>query len=247
MGHVHPPRALLYRLPNVSTHWGAIRARLGPERWLEAAAHVVHRACSAERAELVAAPRRVRVCVCMCVHLVPLCVVVLAAPGACMSLRVRYDIRVDLIPCTCVVFIGGRSVVTMWCSACARVRQSSLSCRAHWSRAGGPFHIDIRISQPHTHGATAAHTHTPPARRRPGARVRAGQWHGRTPTRRDIEHTKAQPKRHSHSYTTRTVRSAGRRARARAFSISGETRREAGGDRRLGACCRASDQRVEKM
>ena len=91
MGHVHPPRALLYRLPNVSTHWGAIRARLGPERWLEAAAHVVHRACSAERAELVAAPRRVRVCVCMCVHLVPLCVVVLAAPGACMSLRVRYD------------------------------------------------------------------------------------------------------------------------------------------------------------
>ena len=193
MGHVHPPRALLYRLPNVSTHWGAIRARLGlyrlpnvsthwgairarlgPERWLEAAAHVVHRACSAERAELVAAPRRVRVCVCMCVHLVPLCVVVLAAPGACMSLRVRYDIRVDLIPCTCVVFIGGRSVVTMWCSACARVRQSSLSCRAHWSRAGGPFHIDIRISQPHTHGATAAHTHTPPARRRPGARSGPG-------------------------------------------------------------------------
>ena len=168
MGHVHPPRALLYRLPNVSTHWGAIRARLGPERWLEAAAHVVHRACSAERAELVAAPRRVRVCVCMCVHLVPLCVVVLAAPGACMSLRVRYDIRVDLIPCTCVVFIGG---VRSWCSAC---QQSSLSCRAHWSRAGGPFHIDIRISQPHTHGATAAHTHTPPARRRPGARSGPG-------------------------------------------------------------------------
>ena len=131
-----------------------------------------------------------------------------------------------------------------------RVRQSSLSCRAHWSRAGGAFHIDIRISQPHTHGATAAHTHTPPARRRPGARSGPGSGtgsHTATPTRRDIEHTKAQPKRHSHSYTTRTVRSAGRRARARAFSISGETRREAGGDRRLGACCRASDQRVEKM
>ena len=50
----------------------------------------------------------------------------------------------------------------------------SLIGRAHWSRAGGPFHIDIRISQPHTHGATAAHTHTPPARRRPGARSGPG-------------------------------------------------------------------------
>ena len=243
MGHVHPPRALLYRLPNVSTHWGAIRARLGPERWLEAAAHVVHRACSAERAELVAAPRRVRVCVCMCVHLVPLCVVVLAAPGACMSLRVRYDIRVDLIPCTCVVFIGGvRSFYVV-----LRVSTIvSLVSRALVARGGALSHRYQNFSTAHARRDSRAHPHAArPAA--PGRALRAGQWHGRTPTRRDIEHTKAQPKRHSHSYTTRTVRSAGRRARARAFSISGETRREAGGDRRLGACCRASDQRVEKM
>ena len=244
MGHVHPPRALLYRLPNVSTHWGAIRARLGPERWLEAAAHVVHRACSAERAELVAAPRRVRVCVCMCVHLVPLCVVVLAAPGACMSLRVRYDIRVDLIPCTCVVFIGG-------VRSCGAPRVNNrLSRVARIGRArGGPIGF-TSISEFLNRTRTARQPRTPTRRPPGGARARApgrAVRHGRTPTRRDIEHTKAQPKRHSHSYTTRTVRSAGRRARARAFSISGETRREAGGDRRLGACCRASDQRVEKM
>ena len=245
MGHVHPPRALLYRLPNVSTLWGAIRARLGPERWLEAAAHVVHRACSAERAELVAAPRRVRVCVCMCVHLVPLCVVVLAAPGACMSLRVRYDIRVDLIPCTCVVFIGGvRSYIL--CGAPPLSTIVSLVSRALVAR-GALSHPDIRNSQPHTHPRDSrAHPHAArPAA--PGRALRAGQWHGRTPTRRDIEHTKAQPKRHSHSYTTRTVRSAGRRARARAFSISGETRREAGGDRRLGHWGRAAALRINRF
>ena len=174
MGHVHPPRALLYRLPNVSTHWGAIRAQLGPERWLEAAAHVVHRACSAERAELVAAPRRVRVCVCMCVNLVPLCVVVLAAPGACMSLRVRYDIRVDLIPCTCVVFIGPREFGrrSMWCSAC---QQSSLSCRAHWSRAGGPFHYRYQnFSTAHARRDSRAHPHAARPAAPGRARVRAG-------------------------------------------------------------------------
>ena len=173
MGHVHPPRALLYRLPNVSTLWSAIRARLGPERWLEAAAHVVHRACSAERAELVAAPRRVRVCVCMCVNLVPLCVVVLAAPGACMSLRVRYDIRVDLIPCTCVVFIGGvRSGYYVWCSAC---QQSSLSSVARIGRArGGPF-TSISEFLNRTRTARQPRTpDTPPARRRPGARSGPG-------------------------------------------------------------------------
>jgi len=76
MGHVHPPRALLYRLPNVRPHLGAIGARLGPERWLEAAAHAVLWAWSAERAELAAAPRKVRgvcacVCVCVNVNLVP--------------------------------------------------------------------------------------------------------------------------------------------------------------------------------
>ena len=244
MGHVHPPRALLYRLPNVSTHWGAIRARLGlyrlpnvsthwgairarlgPERWLEAAAHVVHRACSAERAELVAAPRRVRMCVCMCVNLVPLCVVVLAAPGACMSLRVRYDIRVDLIPCTCVVFIGPREFGrSMWCSAC---QQSSLSCRAHWSRAGGPFHIDIRISQPHTHGATAAHTHTPPARRRPGARSGPGSGtvaaHRHTHTPRHRAHKSAAKETLTFLYDSHRPLRGAPGARARIFDLGGNT------------------------
>ena len=185
----------------------------------------------------------------MCVHLVPLCVVVLAAPGACMSLRVRYDIRVDLIPCTCVVFIRwtfGRYYVVLRVSD----NRVSLVSRALVARGGALSHRYQNFSTAHARRDSRAHPHAArPAA--PGRALRAGQWHGRTPTlwptRRDIEHTKAQPKRHSHSYTTRTVRSAGRRARARAFSISGETRREAGGDRRLGACCRASDQRVEKM
>ena len=258
MGHVHPPRALLYRLPNVSTHWGAIRARLGPERWLEAAAHVVHRACSAERAELVAAPRRVRVCVCMCVHLVPLCVVVLAAPGACMSLRVRYDrtSRFDsLHMCGVHRRSSRRYYVVLRVSTIV-----SLVSRALVARAGGPYLTSISEFLNRTRTARQPRTPTrrPPGgarARAPGRAVARSHTHHRpcahrtmqSPTRRDIEHTKAQPKRHSHSYTTRTVRSAGRRARARAFSISGETRREAGGDRRLGACCRASDQRVEKM
>ena len=223
MGHVHPPRALLYRLPNVSTHWGAIRARLGPERWLEAAAHVVHRACSAERAELVAAPRRVRVCVCMCVHLVPLCVVVLAAPGACMSLRVRYDIRVDLIPCTCVVFIGG--VRSYYVVLRVSTIVSLVSAAPHWSRAGGPFHIDIRISQPHTHGATAAHTHTPPARR-PGARARApgravARSHTHTPRHR--AHKSAAKETLTFLYDSHRPLRGAPGARARIFDLGGNT------------------------
>lgn len=175
----------------------------------------------------------------MCVNLVPLCVVVLAAPGACMSLRVRYDrtSRFDSLHMCGVHRRSSRRYYVV-------LRVSTLIVSLV-SPARGPFtSISEFLNRTRTARQPRTHAARPVA---PGRALRAGQWHGRTPTRRDIEHTKAQPKRHSHSYTTRTVRSAGRRARARAFSISGETRREAGGDRRLGACCRASDQRVEKM
>ena len=221
MGHVHPPRALLYRLPNVSTHWGAIRARLGPERWLEAAAHVVHRACSAERAELVAAPRRVRVCVCMCVNLVPLCVVVLAAPGACMSLRVRYDIRVDLIPCTCVVFIGGvRSYIL--CGA-PRVN-NRLSRVARIGRArGGPF---TSISEFLNRTRTARQPRTPTRRPPGGARARApgravARSHTHTPRHR--AHKSAAKETLTFLYDSHRPLRRAPGARARIFDLGGNT------------------------
>ena len=241
MGHVHPPRALLYRLPNVSTlwgairarlglyrlpnvstHWGAIRARLGPERWLEAAAHVVHRACSAERAELVAAPRRVRVCVCMCVHLVPLCVVVLAAPGACMSLRVRYDIRVDLIPCTCVVFIRwtfGRYYVVLRVSD----NRVSLVSRALVARGGALSHRYQNFSTAHARRDSRAHPHAArpaaPGRARPGRAVARSHTH----TPRHRAHKSAAKETLTFLYDSHRPLRGAPGARARIFDLGGNT------------------------
>ena len=229
MGHVHPPRALLYRLPNVSTHWGAIRARLGPERWLEAAAHVVHRACSAERAELVAAPRRVRVCVCMCVNLVPLCVVVLAAPGACMSLRVRYDIRVDLIPCTCVVFIGGvRSYIL--CGA-PRVNKivsiSILVSRALVARGGALSHRYQNFSTAHARRDSRAHrTRRPPGgarARAPGRAVARSHTHTVAHTPRHRAHKSAAKETLTFLYDSHRPLRGAPGARARIFDLGGNT------------------------
>ena len=68
---------------------GAIGARLGPERWLEAAAHAVLRAWSAERAEWRRLRGKSEVCVCVCVCVCECescaCVVVLGAPARVAS------------------------------------------------------------------------------------------------------------------------------------------------------------------
>ena len=242
MGHVHPPRALLYRLPNVSTHWGAIRARLGlyrlpnvsthwgairarlgPERWLEAAAHVVHRACSAERAELVAAPRRVRMCVYVCESCASVCGGARGAGGVhVLAGPLRHTSRFDSLH-MCGVHRWS-SVVVLRVSTIV-----SLVSRALVARGGALSHRYQNFSTAHARRDSRAHPHAArPAA--PGRALRAGQrpeWHGRrhrhTHTPRHRAHKSAAKETLTCLYDSHRPLRGAPGARARIFDLGGNT------------------------
>ena len=160
----------------------------------------------------------------MCVYLVPLCVVVLAAPGACMSLRVRYDIRVDLIPCTCVVFIGGvRSCgaprVNNRLSRVARIGHEHVV----GARGPGPF---TSISEFLNRTRTARQPRTPTRRPPGGARARApgravARSHTHTPRHR--AHKSAAKETLTFLYDSHRPLRGAPGARARIFDLGGNT------------------------